>query len=149
MHRVLSNAEAMRYWSTLPHRSLEESRQWLAVTIDSPSAESFDFLVEYQGRVIGKAGLFRLPEIGFILHPETWGRGIATEALSAIIPAAFARFPIPGITADVDPRNAGSLRVLKKLGFAETARARNTYRIGGEWCDSIYLSLGRTPGNGS
>ncbi|MFP3944997.1 MAG: GNAT family N-acetyltransferase [Alphaproteobacteria bacterium] len=143
VHRILSNADAMRYWATAPHTSLEESRQWLESMIASSRGKSFDFIVEHQGRPIGKAGMFRVPEIGFILHPDEWGRGFAYEALSAIIPAAFARFPIPRIKADVDPRNGPSLKLLERLGFRETGRAENTYFIGGEWCHSVYLARER------
>ena len=47
------------------------------------------------------------------------------------------------LTADVDPRNAASLRVLGKLGFVETGRAERTFLLGDEWCDSVYLALPR------
>jgi RimJ/RimL family protein N-acetyltransferase len=109
---------------------------------DSP-AERDDFVVEHDGVAIGKAGCWRLPEIGFILHPDQWGRGLAREALSALIPRLFARFPIAAITADVDPRNLASLKLLEGLGFEVTGRAANTWRIGDEWCDSLYLALPR------
>ena len=29
MHEVLSNRAAMRFWSTAPHRDLEQTRAWL------------------------------------------------------------------------------------------------------------------------
>jgi RimJ/RimL family protein N-acetyltransferase len=133
----------MLYWSTPPHRSLDETRDWLDSMIVAPPAESDDFVIEHEGRVIGKAGCWRLPEIGYILHPEFWGRGLAREALAALIPRLFTRFPIPAITADVDPRNEASLALLRLLGFVETGRAERTWRIGDEYCDSIYLALRR------
>ena len=43
------------------------------------------------------------------------------------------------LTADVDPRNAASLALLRRHGFVETGRAAATWQIGDEWCDSIYL----------
>ena len=30
-----------------------------------------------------RPGLWRFPEIGFILHPDYWGRGFAREALAS------------------------------------------------------------------
>jgi ribosomal-protein-alanine N-acetyltransferase len=30
---------------------------------------------------------------------------------------------------------------LTRLGFRETGRAERTYHIGGEWSDSVYLTL--------
>lgn len=143
IHAVLSNKEAMRFWSTLPHATIEESRIWLRSMIDAPPDLSDDYVVEHEGRVIGKAGCWRLPDIGFILHPDYWGRGLAREALQAVIPEVFSRFPVAALTADVDPRNAASLALLKSLGFVETGRAKGTWDLGGELCDSVYLALPR------
>ena len=145
LHRVLSDPAAMRYWSSPPHASVEETRAWLASMIADGPPESDDFVVEQDGRVIGKAGCWRLPEVGFILHPDVWGQGLAREALEAVIGHLFATYEVPAITADVDPRNAASLRLLTKLGFVETGRARGTFEIGGEIVDSIYLALSRPP----
>jgi len=143
MHAVLSNPEATRYWSTLPHEDVEVTRQWLADMIAADPARD-DYVVEIDGRVIGKAGCFRVPEIGYILHPDYWRRGLATEALRAVIARIFERRPVPALTADVDPRNRPSLNLLQhKLGFKVVARARNTWNIGGVWHDSVYLELKR------
>lgn len=64
-HAILSNPRATTYWSTPPHDSLDRSREWLQGMIDIPPLEGEDFIVEHQGRVIGKAGLYRFPEIGW------------------------------------------------------------------------------------
>jgi [ribosomal protein S5]-alanine N-acetyltransferase len=143
LHDVLSNPDAMRYWSTPPHASLHQSREWLKDMMASPETESDDFVVECEGRVIGKAGFWRLPEVGYIFHPDSWGRGVGFECLSALIDRAFRRFDFHSVMADVDPRNTASLRLLAKLGFVETGRDQATILVGDEWCDSVYLELRR------
>jgi ribosomal-protein-alanine N-acetyltransferase len=143
LHAVLSHPDAMRYWSTAPHGDIEQTRAWLADMIAALPGESDDFVVEFEGRVIGKAGCWRIPEIGFILHPDAWGQGLAREAVAAAIDHAFAAFPIATILADVDPRNAASLALLAALGFKEAGRARRTFKIAGEWFDSVYLERHR------
>jgi RimJ/RimL family protein N-acetyltransferase len=142
MHEVLSHPIAMRYWSTLPHEDVEVTRKWIADMIAADPARD-DYIIERDGRVIGKAGCFRVPEIGYILHPDHWGCGLATEALQAVIARIFERRPIPHLTADVDPRNRPSLNLLQKLGFKVVGRARNTWNIGGISYDSVYLELRR------
>lgn len=142
MHAILSDPRAMRYWSTLPHTTPEVTRAWLAGMISAP-ADSLDYVVEYEGRVVGKAGMWRLPEIGFILHPDVWGLGLAFEATEAVISRAFARPEVTALVADVDPRNTASRALLERLGFKETGRASRTFQLGEEWCDSIYLALKR------
>jgi RimJ/RimL family protein N-acetyltransferase len=143
MHAVLSDPAAMRYWSTPPHETLEETRVWLDSMIGADPGSSEDFVLEKDGEVIGKAGAWRLPEIGFILRSDHWGRGLAREALAAVIAHLFATRGLGALTADVDPRNAACLGLLNSLGFRETGRAERTWRVGEEWCDSVYLELSR------
>jgi [ribosomal protein S5]-alanine N-acetyltransferase len=129
----------MRYWSTPPHRSFAETVGWIAATIEAVgSGRADDFVVVRDGKIIGKAGLWAANELGMIFARNVWGQGFATEAVAAVIARAFAH-GLNAIKADVDPRNALSLRLLRKLGFVETGSAERTLLIGDEWVDSIYL----------
>ena len=142
VHAMLSQPAAMRYWSTPEHETLDESRKWLEGMV-AGAPEEDDFLIEHQGRVIGKAGAWRMPEVGFLLHPDHWGKGLAHEAMTAVIAHLFATHDVPVLTAEADPRNAASLRLLGRLGFVETGRATRTMQWRDEWCDSVYLALQR------
>lgn len=141
IHAILTNTRAMAYWSSLPHETLQQSEKWLQSMIDIRLPEGEDFIVERNGEAIGKAGLWRFPEIGFIFHPAHWGQGYAQEALNVVIGRAFDVHRLPRIEADVDPRNSGSLKLLRRLGFQETGRRERTWQIGTQWCDSVYLAL--------
>lgn len=141
MHAILSDPRAMTYWSHGPHESLERTREWLDSMIASPADRSEDFVVTLDGRTIGKLGAWRLPEFGFILSPEHWGRGYASEALAAFLDHAFGRPDVDHLVADVDPRNRASLALLQRHGFAETGRASGTWETHIGRCDSIYLRL--------
>lgn len=141
MHGILSDPRALAYWSTPPHQTLDQSRDWLADMIAIPEGEGEDFIVEHEGRVIGKAGLHRFPDVGYVFHPDVWGRGFAREALAPVLDRAFAVHGLSGVNADVDPRNAASLRLLDRLGFQETRRQARTWLVGDQWCDSVYLRL--------
>lgn len=143
MHAVLSDPDAMTYWATPPHDSEDQTREWLAAMAETPVHEGDDFIIEYQGRAVGKAGFYRFPDIGYILAPDLWGQGLVAEALAPIIARAFEVAGLERITADVDPRNTASIRLLEKLGFAETHRAERTWLIAGAWCDSVYFALSR------
>lgn len=141
---MLSRPEAMRYWSTPEHDSIEVTRAWLDRKLN-PGPESEDFVVVLDGRVIGNAGGSRLPEVGFLIHPDHWGKGYAHEAMAAVIAHIFATHDLDRLVAEADPRNAASLGLLAKLGFVETHRAERTMQWRDEWCDSVYLAL-RRPG---
>lgn len=107
---------------------------------------------------IGKIGLYDGKEVGYILHPDYWGKGYATEALMAILHRYFADIvEVPPDTkpegreiivsgrakADIDPRNDASLKILTRLGFVEVGRAEKTFKTHLGWCDSVYLELSR------
>jgi ribosomal-protein-alanine N-acetyltransferase len=143
VHRLFSEPRAMRYWSRPEHETLEETRHWLRFLVE-PAADSLDFLIEKDGEVIGKAGAWQLPEVGFLLHPDHWGQGLAFEAMAAVIAHVETEVPaLPKLTAEVDPRNAASLQLLSRLGFRETHRAERTLLWKDEWCDSIWLARPR------
>lgn len=143
LHAIFTDPVAMRFWSRPPHVTLAQTERWLRSMIEAPPETSADFIVELDGRTIGKAGFFRFPEIGFILGRDHWRRGLAHEALQAVLDHAFVERGLEAAEADVDPRNEASLRLLEKLGFEETARAKRTYAIDGAWTDSVYLRLER------
>ncbi len=144
-YSIMSNPLAMRYWSTLPHASIEVTRPWLEQMVARTASGGEDFVIEFDGRVIGDVGAGRFPEFGFMVDPGYWGRGIATEAARAFIEYVFKATPVDRLTADVDPRNLASLKVLEKLGFTITGTAERTFLLGTEWCDSVYLSLPHLP----
>lgn len=143
IHAVLSDASAMRWWATPPHQTLEESEAWLAAMIAN-GPEHPDFIIECAGEVIGKVGFWAPPEIGYILHPSHWGRGLASEALTAAIDHLFAHHSFDQITADVDPANDASIRLLERMGFIKTGSAEVTMQVGGVWVDSLFYALTRS-----
>ena len=136
MHWIMSDPVAMRYWSTLPHESAKTTADWVRSMIDPPP-ESDDFIVTLDGQCIGKFGAWSLPDFGYLLDPAQWGRGYASEAMAAFL-AHRRRSGSAFLTADTDPRNHASIRLLQRHGFVETGRAARTWLIGGEWYDSIY-----------
>jgi len=80
------------------------------------------------GEPIGYCGLIENaalppdePEIAYELLRGHWGAGYATEAASAVVELARAS-GYPRLWATVRAWNTSSLRVLAKLGFAETGR---------------------------
>lgn len=141
---IHSRPEAMRYWLTPPHENREVTRAIMDRLRVSLAETGAEFVIEFENRVIGRAGVWRIAEIGYMLHPDYWRRGFMFEALSALVPYAFDRLPqIDALTAEMDSRNIASARLLAKLGFRKTHLARNTYIVNGDWCDSVFWRLAR------
>lgn len=80
------------------------------------------------GRLIGDCGLQPLEhrgpevELGYDLHPDVWGQGLATEAARAVVEAALGPLGLDRVVAVVKPANAASRRVLAKAGLREHGR---------------------------
>lgn len=80
-------------------------------------------------------------EIGYDLMPDFWGRGIAPEAVGAMIEWGFEHMALNRIQADVMVDNGASARVLEKLGFKEEGLQRQGGYWRGEYHDLRYFGL--------
>lgn len=79
------------------------------------------------GTFLGEAGLAdfqrdvamldQFPEIGWALDPIAWGRGVATEAVQAVVKWSDANLPAPELRCIIDASNQASRAVAAKAGF--------------------------------
>jgi RimJ/RimL family protein N-acetyltransferase len=67
-------------------------------------------------------------EVGWHLHPDSWGHGYATEAARAVIEQGF-EAGLPEVYAVVRPGNAASLAVCGRLGMVPLGRFRRWYDV--------------------
>jgi ribosomal-protein-alanine N-acetyltransferase len=79
-------------------------------------------------------------EIGYILARDHWGKGIAAEAVSAVIDQLFAEGQ-RRIFADTDPENTASLALLDRLGFKREGYLRAEWETHIGVRDSVILGL--------
>ena len=131
----------MRYWSNLPHETVEDTRPTFE-KLSAPGPRRY-FVFDFEGALVGMGGIHTGTEIGFLMHPDYWGQGFASEAVRGVVDHVWATTDWPAITADADPRNLRSVRLLTHLGFQVSGFARNTFCVGGEWSDSVYFALPR------
>lgn len=144
LHPWMADPEVMRFWSTLPHKELAETDAWVRISVEAQGeGTAHDFAVLSNGKVVGRMAFWQGAEIGFFFDPATRGKGFASEALKAMIAYAFETLGFDEITADVDPDNEASLRLLERNGFLRTGFAKDTFEIGGKSFDSVYLALKR------
>jgi hypothetical protein len=79
-------------------------------------------------KIIGQVGLTIWDQIHFILHPDFWQSGYATEALKAFLITLFEQQPKRlSITAVATRTNLGSQRVLEKCGFVPSVHKGAVY----------------------
>ena len=72
-------------------------------------------------RMIGTVGVIRQPpELGYMMHPDFWGKGYASEAVQLFLQFYWQLRPdVQSIIAKVDPDNVASIKILVKNGFRE------------------------------
>ncbi len=73
-------------------------------------------------RFLGRTGLkhwaeFSETEIGWVLHPDVWGQGLATEAARACARWGFQNLDVPYLTAMIRPDNQRSIAVAQRVGM--------------------------------
>lgn len=145
LHAIFSDPRAMRYWDRPAYDAPGPTQAFLDWFMTPQPDTREEYILELDGRCIGKAGVWARPEVGYILHPDVWGMGLAKEALEAILPRAFGKWPEQDhLTAETDPRNLASVRLLRRLGFRliET-RSRDFLYGGTEWCDTALYQCQR------
>lgn len=142
LHQIMSDPRAMRYWDRPAFDDIALTETFLRGLMDDVAGQ-MEFIVVCDGQCIGKAGLWREYEIGYILHPDYWNRGYGFEALTALVAEIRAQRPnLPHLTAEIDPRNLASHRLLDKLGFVHLRTEERNFLYGGtEWCDTAYFKL--------
>lgn len=147
-HAIMTDKDVMRYWSNPPHEDRAQTEAFVKQLMQWTTPEVEEWVIEWDGRCIGKAGCWRWAEVGFLIHRDAWGNGYATEALQAVLPLCFAKFAdAPALTAECDPRNARSVALLKRLGFRHLRTIEKDFLYGAaEWCDTSYFELPRVTG---
>ncbi len=80
-------------------------------------------------------------EIGCSISKEHQKQGFATEALTEILKLLFAGLNKHRVIASIDPRNAGSIQLMSRLGMRQEGHFRESLFINGEWVDDLIFAM--------
>lgn len=150
LYDVFSDPQVMRYWSTGPlaHReAAAEMQREIAAGNLSNTMMKWGLALRESNLVIGTTTLFNLnldngrAEIGYAMARAYWGQGYMQEALQALVSHAFEVMELRRLEADVDPRNAASIRTLERLGFQREGFLRERWHVNGELQDALFYGL--------
>ena len=100
----------------------EHAEAFVHVNMTEPWETFPTFAVVTGARVIGTVNLeidppSRTAMLGYALARAHWGKGLATEAATAVVQWGFAAHDLVEIWASTQPANIGSRRVMEKLGM--------------------------------
>jgi RimJ/RimL family protein N-acetyltransferase len=142
VHALTSRMDVVRYM-LLPLCSREESKKFLRDSLlESPSDawKSIVRAITYgpRGDLAGLCGVVILRgaeegEIWYLVAPESWGKGIATEAAKLLLDFGFGELGLHRIWATCLPENPASARVLEKVGMRKEGFLVDNLKIHGVW----------------
>ncbi len=146
-----SDETVMKYIDREKPKSLEEALAFIQiVNANIDKNESVMWAIALQDKpdtLIGNIGFWRIinkhyrSEIGYMLHPSFWGKGIMKEALLAAIDFGFNQMKLHSIEAHINPDNTSSGKLLEKTGFVREAYFKEDFFFRGKFIDSAIYSL--------
>ena len=149
LNELYTLPEVTQYQTWGP-QSYEETQQFINVVLDKESNWIYNVLVDPDtDKVIGAIQLAidevnQSAEINFIVHPNYWGDGVATDIAKTIIKYAFKVLKLNRIGAAIDSNNIASGIVLEKLGMKREGMLRKDKLVQDEYRDTLIYGLLRS-----
>lgn len=151
VHKYASQEKVCQFQPWGPN-SEQESKDFVKQILVDAKKEPrnrfvFAVIVKENGEMIGAGELTirdttnRSGEIGYIVNPQYWGKGFATEIAKLLLHYGFTELQLHRIFATCDPRNSGSSRVLEKVGMILEGRMREDLLLRDGWRDSLLYSI--------
>ena len=149
IHEWARRPDVTQYQDWGPNRAVE-TRAYVLAAIEAagelPQARHVLSVVQ-SDRVVGLVELTitdpgsGIAEVGYAMHPDVWGRGVATAAARLAVDFAFDRLAVHVVRATCDTANFASVRVLEKLGMQLEQTIPHHIWLGSRWRDTYVFSL--------
>ncbi len=130
------------YLTWYPHRNLDETRAYLTeIGRRYRTGDFYDWalICREDGHMIGTCGFTSFnyaadsAEVGYVLNPTYQGRGLATEALQAVMEFGFRELSLHRIEAHYMKGNDPSRRLMERVGMTFEGFARESMKIKGRY----------------
>lgn len=144
------NEMVMKFLDVEKMQSLDEAHAFLKKVdelLQSNNGITWAICLKEETKFIGSIGLWRMikehhrAEIGYMLHPAYWNKGLMNEALKEVLRFGFEELKLHSIEANVNPANLSSIRLLQKNGFVQEAYFKENFYFRGQFLDSAIFSL--------
>ena len=131
-----------------PYATPEAAEETVARFIDSYADQRFyGWAIEHEGRLVGTVGAYDYNaergsvEVGMSIERASWGQGLATEALSAVLRYLVESEGIAEVTAWCAAQNVGSRRALEKAGMRLESVEAGALEVGDSTHDRLNFVL--------
>ncbi|MGW7947624.1 GNAT family N-acetyltransferase [Staphylococcus xylosus] len=146
----LHNLTEVTKYQTWKTQSNEETKQFIREVINQDSNVVYNVLVNPDtDKVIGTIQLVidevnKSAEIEFIIHPNYWNNGIATNIAKTIIKYAFKVLKLNRVAASIDSNNTAAIMVLQNLEMKLEGVLRENRLVDGEYRDTLSYAILRS-----
>ena len=152
MFFLRSSENVLRYIGREPTKTIAEAEEFInkinkVVDENESILWGIVFLSE-PSTIIGTICLWNFKkddyrgEIGYILHPDHWRKGIMKEAINAVVDYGFTVLALHSIEALLNPENIASSSVLETTGFIKEGHLKESICFNGKFKDeAIYSRL--------
>jgi RimJ/RimL family protein N-acetyltransferase len=156
VHALTSRMDVVRHM-LLPLCSRDDSEKFLRESLVESPSDPWTSIVRAiadspPGNVVGLCGVVILRgaeegEIWYLVEPESWGKGIATDAAKHLLDFGFGELGLHRIWVTCLPENPASARVLEKVGMRKEGFLVRNLKIHGVWKSSFLYAM--PPRNGA
>lgn len=150
LFEIYSNRRAMKYWDTIPHEDISittNAFHKLKELMEMNQGLSWGITLKETNNIIGHFVLHgwnttrNQTQLGYIINPEYWGKGLGSETLYSVINFCFIEMSFNSILAEVDPNNLASIAILQKHGFAIKEEKKKDLNINNNFYDTNVYEL--------
>ena len=145
-----SNENVLRYLGKEPSKTIAEAEEFIskinkAVDENESILWGITFLSD-PSVVIGTICLWNFQkenyrcEIGYLLHPDHWRKGIMKEAINSVVEYGFSALGLHSIEALLSPENIASSSVLESTGFVKEGHIKESFYFNGKFGDKAVYS---------
>lgn len=134
-----------KYLTWPPHESLETTQYVLSLWCENYQKDNFyQWAIVYEGKVIGSISVVEFSdshlsaELGYCMSYDYWGKGIMTEAVSAVIDFLFTQVGFNRLTICHAVKNPASGRVAQKCGLTFEGTHREQFKS--QWGEFLDIS---------
>jgi RimJ/RimL family protein N-acetyltransferase len=116
-----ADEEVLRYVHDEPFRDEKAALDWIrSIDAELPAGIGRWSVTLHDGTWVGRCSLRRQPDgdvlMGYRLLRSQWGKGLASETVSALLSAAFGVHKLPFVLSYIASANMASRRVAEKNG---------------------------------
>ena len=142
IHEYASNPKTSEFLLWTPHKTIEYTKKFIDIVLAKYKIGDYHdwaIVLKENKKMIGTCGFTRIDEInsiaeiGYVLNPQYWGCGLATEAAKKILDFAFNILNVNRVEAKFLFGNEASLNVMKKLGMKFEGYQREAQYVKGRF----------------